>query len=72
MNEMLKVLYDTVISKLSDDGISIEARNILVEMKTKLTEMLKKEFTFDDLPEVKVKLEKFAKELEKLENLNLD
>ena len=67
MNQLLEFLYEQTKDKLTDDGISIEARNVLTEMKNKLAEMRKKELTLDSLPEVEVKLEGFIKQLKQLE-----
>ncbi len=66
MNQMLQILYDQVKEKLEDDTITIEARNLLIEIKKEMKEMLKKEIVLDDLPEVEMKLSKFSKLLKEL------
>lgn len=48
MNQMLEFLYLQVTEKLKDDGISINARNVLTDIKNELIEILKKELTLDD------------------------
>ena len=66
MNQILEFLYTQVQEKLKEDGISIEARNILIELKIEMKEMLKEELTLDSLPIMEVKLEGFTEQLKQL------
>ncbi len=66
MNQILEFLYTQVQEKLKEDGISIEARNILTEMKIEMKKMLKEELTLNSLPAMEVKLEGFIKQLKQL------
>ena len=66
MNQLLEFLYEQTRQKLNDDDISIEARNVLIEVKKKLAEMLKEELTLDTLPSVEVKLEELSTKLREL------
>lgn len=66
MNQILQILYDQIVAKLDDDGISIDARNVLVDIKKEMAEMLKEEFTLDTLPGIEEKMEGFIDTIEKL------
>ena len=66
MNQILQILYDQIVAKLDDDGISIDARNVLVDIKKEMAEMLKEEFTLDTLPRIEEKMEGFIDTIEKL------
>ncbi len=63
MNQMLKILYDQIVEKLDDDGISIEARNLLIDIKTELAQLLKLELTLEDMVTVEIKLKYFTEKL---------
>ncbi len=66
MNQMLEFLYLQVTEKLKDDGISINARNVLTDIKNELIEILKKELTLDDLDKTSVILESMKAKMKKL------
>ena len=59
MREILEMLYDKVEEKLNDEGVSIEAKEILTQFKDELEKMKKKTFTIDDADEINKALEKF-------------
>ncbi len=67
MNQMIEFLYEQAKEKLKEDDLPIEARNVLVKVKNELAEILKEEFTLDDLPKMEIKIGIMAKELKELD-----
>ncbi len=66
MNQMLEMLYEQVKQKLLEEDLEPTAYPILESIKADLSEMLKEELTFDNLPAVEIKLEEFANQLEEI------
>lgn len=60
MKEILDALHQQIVDKLLEKDISIEARNVLVEIKQEIEVMRRKTITIDQVDEFNKDLERFT------------
>ena len=66
MKEILDMLHQQIVDKLTETDISIEARNTLVQIKQDIEKMRRKTITIDDVDEFNAELENFTKLLKEV------